>query len=89
MLFLLARLGHTFDVIGGSDSWINERSHGYSQPGQVNINRNRLGKTGGEVFLFVDSLHSVNICDDFIISNGHSDSLFIEINVNNGKKNSP
>lgn len=48
-------------------------------------NRNRLGRPGGGVCLYVDSGHSVNICDDLIIEDGHSDSLFIEINVKNGK----
>lgn len=45
-------------------------------------NRKRLDRTGGGVCLYIDSGHTVNICDDLIIEDGHTDSLFIEINVN-------
>ena len=48
-------------------------------------NSNRLGRPVGGVCLYVHSGHSVNICDDIIIEDGHTDFLFIEININNGK----
>lgn len=41
-------------------------------------NRN-YGTSLGGVCLYVDSLHSVMVCDDFAINAGHLDSLFIEI----------
>ena len=48
-------------------------------------NKNRLGRPGGGVCLYAASELSVTIRDDLIIEDGHSDSLFMEIDMKNSK----
>lgn len=86
-LSLLASLDHRFDVIGCSETWITDKSYLniLNLNGYVLYNRNRSGRPGGGVCLYINSLHSVSVCDDLNIDDGYSDSLFVEININNGK----
>ena len=44
-------------------------------------NRNRFGRAGGGVSLYA----AVSICDEFLIADGHSDSLFIERDAKSSK----
>ena len=48
-------------------------------------NTNRSGRSGGGVCLYAASELSVSICDELFIADGHSDSLFIEIDVKSSK----
>lgn len=87
LVSLLASIGRSFYVIGYSETWLNDRTYvdililnGYEL-----YRRNRLGRLSCGLSLYVDSRHSINICNDLIIKDGPSDSLFIEINVSNGK----
>lgn len=48
-------------------------------------NNSRYGRSGGGVCLYISSALQVNVRDDIAIADRHSDSLFIEINIKDGK----
>ncbi len=45
----------------------------------------RLNRSGGGVCLYINSDLSAVICEDLVIGDGHSDSLFLQITLNNAK----
>lgn len=80
---------NSFDIVGCSETWLNENSH----LGSLNLSdynlmvKNRVHSIGGGVCLYVNSKYTANVCEDLSVNDGHSDSLFIEINAVKGKKN--
>ena len=87
LVSLLTNIGHSFKVIGCSETWLNEGSYMdiLNLDGYKLYNKNRLGRPGGRVCLYAASELSVTIRDDLIIEDGHSDSLFMEIDIKNSK----
>ena len=85
---LLTKANYTFDIVACSETWLSDQSYNNI----LNINgynllvKNRSFSSGGGVCLYVKSNLSVNICDDLVLDDGFSDSLFIEINTMNAKK---
>lgn len=85
---LLSNFNCSFDVIGCSETWLNDRTFTdiLNLDGYKLIIKNRLGRTGGGVCLYVHSRYQINVCDDIVLDDNHSDSLFVEINLTNAKK---
>ena len=85
---LMTITDHGFDVVGCSETWLNERSHieSLNIEGYRLINKNRSDKIGGGVCFYVRSKLNAIVCEDLIIDDGLSDSLFIEIKTSNTKK---
>ena len=46
--------------------------------------KNRPGRTGGGVCIFVNSRLQANVCDNLVLDDEYSDSLFISINTDKG-----
>ena len=68
-----------------------EQANGTSVSAPLNIQgyklliKNRCGRPGGGVCLYISSALQVNVQDDIAITDNHSDSLFVEINIKDGK----
>lgn len=87
LLSLLASMDHMFNIIGCSETWINERAstNTLNLDGYVLYNKNRTGRPGGGVCVYANVQHSVTVRDDLYIDDGLSDSIFLELNVENKK----
>lgn len=87
LVTLLTNTGCNFDVIGCSETWLNDRSYTdiLNLNGYKLFTKNRCGRCGGGVCLYISSTYNVNICDDIVIADNHSDFLFVEISGKNGK----
>lgn len=87
LLSLLASIDHKFNIIGCSETWINERTYlnTLNMDGYVLYNKNRTSRPGGGVCLYVNIQQSVTVLDDLLLEDGLSDSLFIEIHNENMK----
>lgn len=79
---LLHDTGCPFNIIAFSETWLNDKSYidilkldGYSL-----YHKNRTDRNCGGVCLYVHSSTQANICDDLVINDSHTNSLFIEIN---------
>ncbi|KAM9816277.1 uncharacterized protein ACBT44_010682 [Syngnathus typhle] len=81
LVTLLTNTGCSFDVIGCSETWLNDRSYTdiLNLNGYKLLTKNRCGRPGGGVCLYISSTYNVRICDDIVIADNHSDSLFVEI----------
>ena len=85
---LLSTTNHSFDIVGCSETWLNENSHLDSlNIGGYNLMvKNRTYSVGGGVCLYVKSKYCVNVCENLTVNDGYSDSLFIEMNTIYAKK---
>lgn len=81
LVSLLTITNYGFDVVGCSETWLNERSHidSLNIEGYQFFNKNRSHKIGGGVCLYVKSKLNASVCEDLNIDDGVSDSLFTEI----------
>ena len=79
---LLTTTGCSFDIIGCSESWLNDYScvDLFNLDGYTLHLKNRPNRRGGGVCLYVKNSLFVKVCD-FDIDDDHSESLFIEINT--------
>ena len=82
LTLLLTTIGCSFDVIGCSESWLNDYSYVdlFNLEGYTLHLKNRPNRRGGGVCLYVKNSLHVKVCD-FDIDDDHSESLFIEINT--------
>lgn len=88
LVSLLASMGHNFDIIGCSETWLNEHTYLdiYNLNGYSLYYKNRIGKIGGGVCLYVNSQYSVKERMDIKLDDDYSDSLFLELKKTiNGK----
>ncbi len=87
LVSFLSTIRCTFDVIACSETWLNERSHidTLNLEGYKLYHKNRLGRTGGGVCMYVNSRLQANVCDNLVLDDEYSDSLFININTDKGK----
>lgn len=87
LVSLLACIGHNFDIIGCSETWLNGHTYLdiYNLNGYSLYYKNRLGKIGGGVCLYVNSQYSVKERTDIKLDDGYSDSLFLELKNINAK----
>lgn len=74
-------------MIGCSETWLNDKSYIdiLNLDGYKLFNKNRLSRTGSGLCLHLNSAHTINIGEDFIIDGGCDDPVFLEIIINNGK----
>lgn len=87
LVSLLASIGHNFDIIGCSETWLNEHTYLdiYNLNGYTLYYKNRFGQIGGGVCLYVNSQYSVKERMDIKLDNGYSDSLFLKLKNINAK----
>lgn len=87
LISLLSITDCGFDVVGCSETWLKESSHldSLSIDGYTLFNKNRLNRSGGGVCLYINSNLTATICEDLAIGDDHSDSLFLQLTLNNAK----
>ena len=86
LISLLASTGCNFDIIGCTETWMNEYtiSDVYNLEGYMMYYNNRSGKNGGGVCLYVNNHCVVEERNDMIMDDGCSDSLFLEVKTLSG-----
>lgn len=86
LVALLASIGKSFDIIGCSETWMSEQTFLdiYKIEGYSMYCINRQGRIGGGVCLYVNSHYSVKVRHDLSVSDGYTDSLFLEVKMSNG-----
>ena len=84
---LLTTTGCKFDIIGCSETWLNDMSYIdlFNLKGYKLFHKNRIRKLGGGVCLYVNSRLQANVNANVDLDDP-SDSLFIDIELQNGKK---
>lgn len=82
---LLACMDHKFDIIGCTETWINNYTYLdlLKLDDYILYNKNRTGKSGGGVCIYANKQHTVLVRDDLSIDDEQIDSLFIEIKSDN------
>ncbi len=77
LVTFLSNLGCSFDVIGCSETWLNDRSYVdiLNLDGYNLYYKNRLGRTGGGTCIYLKSKYQVNVCDDLSIDDESFDSF--------------
>ncbi len=87
LVSLLSTTGCKFDIIGCSETWLNDKSFVdiLNLKGYKFFYKNRTGKLGGGVCLYVNSRLQANVNTN-VDFDDPSDSLFIDIELPNGKK---
>lgn len=83
---LLSNTGCCFNIIGCSETWLNKKSYidALNLEGYKLQYKNRLGRPGSGVCLFVRSNMHADVCD-LAVNDNHTDSLFVEIKNDKGK----
>lgn len=86
LISLLSMSRCIHDIIGCSETWISNRTYtdALNLDGYNLYHNDRLGRGGG-VCLYVKSGLNVTVCDNININDDSSDSLFIKIDIGNGK----
>ena len=87
LVSLLSSVDYHPSIIGCTETWLSNQSYVdiLNLDGYTFYHRNRPGRTGGGVGLYIHSSVPVNVCNDLKIDDNHSDSLFIEVINKSGK----
>ncbi len=80
-------LNFQFGVIGFSETWLNDESPTslLNIPDYINVFKNRQGRTGGGVAMYIHNSFTFINRPDLEIDTAYCDSIFIEIPQVNGK----
>ncbi len=75
LVTLLTSTGCSFDVIGCSETWLNNRSYIniLNLEGYKLLTKNRSGRSGSGVCLYISSRLQMHVRDDIAIIDNHSD----------------
>lgn len=84
LVSMLSASGCSFDVIACSETWLNDRSYcdSFNLNGYKLYYKNRFGRMGGGVCLYVKSRFQANVCDNLALDDEQTDSLFVDISIN-------
>lgn len=83
---LLSNTKCCFNIIGCSETWLNDKSYidALNLEDYKLYHKDRFGRSGGGVCLYVRSNMHADVCD-LAVNDNHIDSLFIEIKNDKGK----